>query len=148
LYQMGREHTFEILMPHLPPTEQLGIYREALGVARTIGGARSRAKALTSLAPYLAAELWPTLLDTVRTITDEGERASLLIHMMPHLPTELLPEALGEARAFTEARWRVSVFECLVPHLPTAEQPGIYREALDAARAIDDRGGVQKHSEA
>jgi hypothetical protein len=117
-------------------------WERALEVARAIGDAAARARALAALAPHLPPALLPEALAAAREIEREDLRIATLAALAPHLPPNEQPivyaEALAAARAIERGRARADELAALAPHLPPNEQPIVYAEALAAARAIGD----------
>ncbi len=85
-----------LLAPYLP----LELFPEAVTIARTIGGAAERTRALVALAPHLPADLQAEVIAEVRTwsLFVFNDTAAVLAALAPHLPQDLMPAALMVAR--------------------------------------------------
>lgn len=145
---------------HLPAVLGKHVLAEALAAAREIGDGEARAEALAELAPHLPEVLSEQVLReawaVVREIQAGEARARALAELAPHLPEELLGEALAEVRElpkgdldaysdfgrreFTIIRffsiYRLKTLTRLASRLPLS----LFREALVAAREIEDKG--------
>lgn len=132
-------HWLADMAPHLT-TELL---QQALATARRIDEPEHRVKALAALAPHLSADARDTTakeaLDVVRDIESESDRASALAALAPILPTALRPNALEAARTLHEEDGRTKALTALARYMPEDERPAVLRQALKAARVMDDK---------
>ena len=143
------------LAPYLPE-----VLPEALEIARGIGDESSRAKALARLSPYLP-EVLPEALEIARVIKDESKRTRVLAELVPysykavdsggeqeiaealgavvHYLPQKQAEALELARAFQSDYIKALAFQVLAFQVLAFQVPEILPEALEVARAIEDK---------
>jgi hypothetical protein len=155
----GKEQVLALgaLAPLLGPEERRSAMRAALAVTRVIGDRmierqrtisvgsvgyesreEARAEALSALAPYLTAELFPEALTAVRAFDTGKTRAKALSALAPYLPAELLPKALVAARTIRYKAAQVVALGALAPRLGSEEREVVVRDALVAAWNIRD----------
>ncbi len=99
-------------------------------------GERTRAEALSGLAPHLPEPLKVETLQAARTIQGEEARAKALSGLAPHLPETLKGEALQAARVIRDEEARANALSGLAPHLPEAFKGEALGEALQAAKEV------------
>jgi len=134
----NRSEALEALAPHLPAD----LLREALDAARSIEEELHRSRALAALVPHWPeherAAVLKEALDAVRSSEAEEYLYSALWRLLPHLPeherARVQREAFDAARCIGEEYNRSRALAELAPHLPA----DLLREALDAARSIED----------
>jgi hypothetical protein len=106
----------------------------ALAAATAIGNGRSRAQALTSLAPHLALEQLTAALAATMSIRGEGARAQALGSLAPFLNQEQMAVALAVAREIDDEQLREQTLRSLAQH-PAPEQMDV---AVAAANTINE----------
>jgi hypothetical protein len=136
------------LAPHLRGTS----INRALGLAREIGSAVPRGRALAGLLPHVPevsrGEVVQEALAASRSIVDERARASSLMTLVKHLPQslpgslciEICSNALSAVRSIDYEKRRALELSWLASHLPSALQA----EALGLARSIQ-HAGIRAH---
>jgi hypothetical protein len=127
---------------------ELNYTREALTTVLEISRANCQAEALAGLAPNLPESMLREALAAAREMRSADDQAKALARLVPRL-AELgyFQEAVEEARAIQRVSSKVEALARLASHLPEAEQEGVLREALLAARSAavwDRRGGSPK----
>jgi hypothetical protein len=113
---------------------------EVLNDARALESSTQRAKALSTIAPFLPTNQRPKLLAEIlqeaRSIEDERVQVATINEFLPHIPLELrdlfLMEAIQIARSCNAATRRVGIFSILAPNL----MPDMLIEVLDAVIEI------------
>ncbi len=154
-HEGARSYALAALALHL--TEPM--LRVALEAARVIKNEGARSQALAALAPRLA-ELGQAAdaLSVTRDIPDDRWRSQSLAELAPRLTEPMLHEALETARAIRDEGFQSGVLAALAPQAtwwvirdvsfrshalaalaPRLTEP-ILREALEAARAIENEG--------
>jgi hypothetical protein len=120
---------------------------QAVAVADSISDAASRARALTGLAPHVAAERRKDVLtralaaaaDTKGSgplISSSAQRATALVALAAQLPVDLLDRAVAVADSISDAASRARALTGLAPHVAAERRKDVLTRALAAAAAI------------
>jgi len=137
--------TMNSVAKNLPPALlavllEKGMWTPAQGLAytRQIPDPEQQVEALAVLVSHLPRELLGEALAVACAIKDERIRANALANLIPYLPKELLGEVLTVAHVIKDGRIQANVLVGLIPYLPAVVREQALREALAAAREIQD----------
>jgi hypothetical protein len=138
-----RNDVFFELARHLPDS----LLQKALVTAQAMEDKREQTARLMALAPHLSepqrGQILNDLWRIAKAIEDCERKAALLFLLAPYLSDKeqnnVWSEAITAARAIGDKESRTLALSRLVPYLPKS----LLREALAAARAIDDDTSVR-----
>jgi hypothetical protein len=129
------------LAPRMPES----LMPAALSFARSLPAAE-RAQALLGFLPRLAPTDLPSLIDEIVQLTTPtvsvSQRAAVLTQLVATIPgvvpADVLERALDAASAYPGYDIGANYLLQLVPYLPLEQRDAMWREALEAALAIDE----------
>jgi hypothetical protein len=131
-------------LTNLSPSQSSVLNSTLFMVAQMIGDRKSRAEALSSLAPHLSGEqkaaALADALSSAMAIGAEKPRAEALTSLAPHLSgeqrTTVLAAALAAAETIGGEPSRVRALASLAPYLSGEQRATVLTDALKSAMAI------------